>query len=69
MQAKLVYSTKWFPKSQTISVWEPDSSEKLLRCIFGNLRLKNLQISNNRYYYKPSDEYKSVMIRFKGVRK
>jgi hypothetical protein len=69
MQAQLRYSTRWFPKSKTMVVWEPESTERLLHRIFGNVMLRNVRFVNNRYFYTPSDEYKSLVVRFKGVRK
>ena len=70
MQATLVYSTKWFPKSQTISDWEPqDNCETLMRAIFGNVCKNRLKIERNKYFYKPSEDYTQYLIRFKGIRK
>jgi hypothetical protein len=69
MQAQLRYSTRWFPKSQTMVVWEPDTATRLLSSIFAEKASKHLTITRNKYFYTPSDEYKSFMIRFRGVRK
>ena len=72
MNATLVYSTKWFPKSRTLTSWEPqqDSISKLMRDIFADSLAKtNLKVEGNRYFYKPSNDYKEYMIRFKGIRR
>lgn len=72
MNATLVYSTKWFPKSRTLCSWEPqkDSFSKLMRDIFADVSLKKrLKIERNKYFYKPSEEYGEYLIRFKGIRK
>jgi hypothetical protein len=72
MNATLVYSTKWFPKSRTLTSWEPqkDSFSNLLRDIFADSFAKtNLRIERNKYFYKPSNDYKEYMIRFKGIRR
>lgn len=70
--ATLVYSTKWFPKSRTLSVWEPasDSCERLMRDIFANFCLnKRLKIDRNRYFYQPSDDYKQYVVKIRNTRK
>ena len=72
MNATLVYSTKWFPKSHTLCSWEPqkDSFSKLMRDIFADVSLKKrLKIERNKYFYKPSEDYREYLIRFKGIRK
>ena len=72
MNATLVYSTKWYPKSNTLSVWEPkeDSFTKLMKSIFADVSAKtNLKIEGNKYFYKPSNDYKEYMIRFRGIKK
>lgn len=72
MNATLVYSTKWFPKSRTLVSWEPqkDSFSKLMRDIFADVSLKKrLKIERNKYFYKPSEDYREYLIRFKGIRK
>lgn len=72
MNATLVYSTKWFPKSRTLCSWEPqkDSFSKLMRDIFADVSAKtNLRIERNKYFYKPSNDYKEYMIRFRGIKK
>jgi hypothetical protein len=50
-------------------VWEPDTATRLLSSIFAEKASKHLTITRNKYFYTPSDEYKSFMIRFRGVRK
>jgi len=69
MQAQLRYSTRWFPKSKTMVVWEPDNCETLMRAIFGNVCKKRLKIERNKYFYKPSEDYTQYLVRFKGIRK
>jgi hypothetical protein len=72
MNATLVYSSKWFPKSRTLCSWEPqqDSFSNLLRDIFADVSLKKrLKIERNKYFYKPSEDYREYLIRFKGIRK
>lgn len=72
MSATLVYSSKWFPKSNTLLVWEPkeDRFTKLMRDIFAQSSLnKRLKIERNKYFYQPSNDYKEYLVRFKGIRK
>jgi len=40
-----------------------------MNCIFHLKSSERVIISNNRYYYAPSDEYKKYIIRFKGIKK
>jgi hypothetical protein len=69
MNATLVYSSKWFPKSQTLVSWEPDNCDNLMRSIFGNVCKNRLKIERNKYFYKPSEDYTQYLVRFKGIRK
>jgi len=70
MATTLVYSTRRYPKSNTLSVWEPDSATKLISRIFAEkFSSKRLIVSRNKYFYQPSEDYKQYLVRFKGIRK
>jgi hypothetical protein len=45
-----------------------DNANKLMDAIFKAEMSKRIVITKNRYYYNPTDEYKSYMIRFKGIK-
>lgn len=70
MAATLVYSSRWY-RSTTIQVYSDDtkwlSVNKLMDAIFKK-RTTRLIITDNKYYYNPSDEYKKYVVRFKKVR-
>lgn len=70
MAATLVYSSRWY-RSTTIQVYSDDtkwlSVNKLMDAIFKK-RTTRLTITDNKYYYNPSDEYKKYVVRFKKVR-
>jgi len=69
MNATLIYSSRWFPKSETLCSWEPEPCDTLMKSIFGNLCKNRLKVENNRYFYKPSQDYVQYLTRFKGIRK
>lgn len=70
MAAIHVYSSRWC-RSTTIQVYSDDTNwlsvNKLIDAIFRK-RTTRLTITQNRYYYEPSDEYKKFVVRFKKVR-
>jgi hypothetical protein len=65
----LVYSTTWFPKTTILSYSDDNDliSSRLIDSIFRK-RTTRLTITDNKYYYDPSDEYKKFVVRFKKVR-
>lgn len=70
MAAIHVYSSRWY-KSTTIQVYSDDTNwlsvNKLVDAIFKG-RTTRLTITENRYFYQPSDDYKKFVVRFKKVR-
>lgn len=76
MNATLVYSTSWIGRRYDrshITVGEPAPATKLFNAILREkfVRLKSTRITmkNNNYVYHPTDEYKSYLVRFRGVNK
>jgi|APGre2960657505_1045072.scaffolds.fasta_scaffold27560_3 hypothetical protein len=68
--ATLVYSSIGRDRSSILSLTNDFKSiNKLMNCIFHLKSSERVIISNNRYYYAPSDEYKKYIIRFKGIKK
>lgn len=67
--ATLVWSSKDYSRHH-IQVLEnfSDNANKLLDAIFKADKSKRIVVTRNKYYYNPTDEYKSYMIRFKGVK-
>lgn len=70
MAAILVYSSRWC-RSTTIQVYSDDTNwlsvNKLVDAIFKK-RTTRLTITDNKYYYNPSDEYKKYVVRFKKIK-
>tara|TARA_R110000868_G_scaffold14285_8_gene66401 strand:+ start:15401 stop:15613 length:213 start_codon:yes stop_codon:yes gene_type:complete len=69
--ATLVYSSKNYSRHH-IQVSELNENvNKLMNSIFTYSREKSERVfvSNNRYYYAPSPEYKAFVVRFKGIKK
>jgi len=46
-----------------------DSATRFFHKAFSKTESKRLTITENKYYYAPSEEYKSFIIRFKGIKK
>ena len=60
--ATLVYSSIGRDRSSILSLTNDFKSiNKLMNCIFHLKSSERVIISNNRYYYAPSDEYKKYM--------
>lgn len=69
--ATLVWSSKDYSRAH-IQVSELNENvNKLMNSIFTYSKEKSERIfvSNNRYYYASSPEYKAFVVRFKGIRK
>jgi hypothetical protein len=65
----LVYSSRMHSREH-IQVYTPnDNCRKLMEAIFAPSREERIVISNNRYYYSPSGEFKNIFVRHKFVRK
>jgi hypothetical protein len=68
MNATLVYSCKPYR-----AAYEPSPATKLFNAILKEkfVRLKSTRITmkNNNYVYHPTDEYKSYLVRFRGLNK
>jgi len=68
--AVFVYSSRWC-RSTTIQSYSDDikclSINKLIDTIFRK-RSTRLTITENKYYYEPSDDYKKFVVRFKKIR-
>lgn len=69
MNATLVYSSKWFPKSPTLQVWEATPSDTLFDRIMSDKAKVQVVITRNMYAYIPSQEYKETVVRLKGIKK
>ena len=69
--ATLVWSSKDYSRAHIQVSETNDNVNKLMNSIFTYSREKSERIfvSNNRYYYAQSPEYKSFVFRFKGIRK
>lgn len=67
--ATLVYSSKLYPKSSTMQVWECNPVDRLFSRIVAEKCKTHLVVTRNMYAYIPSQEYKQVVMRLKGVKK
>jgi hypothetical protein len=68
MAATLVYSSKWFPKSTTLQVWEANPADILMNRIMAEKCKTHLVVTRNMYAYIPSQEYKETIVRLKGIK-
>ena len=71
MKATLVYSSKWYDRSHILTFEDGTTNKavnKLMDNIFRSKRSNRVEIRNNKYYYHPSDEYKSFVVRIKNIK-
>lgn len=71
MTATLVYRSRW----STIKplVYSDDSNNSSVNTFIDKLfkfklHTKRLTITDNKYYYTPSDEYKKLVVRLKKIK-
>lgn len=67
----LIWSSKDYSRDHIMVSETNNNVNKLMNSIFTYSKHKSERIfvSNNRYYYAPSPEYKEFVFRFKGIRK
>lgn len=65
----LVYSSTWFSRTGILTYSDDTDliTSKLIDAIFRK-RTTRLTITDNKYFYNPSDEYKKFVVRMKKVR-
>lgn len=70
MAYELVFSCKR-EHTRNILSWEPSKMDKLFHTILKEKCFKNPRVTfkDNKYRYYPTDDYKSYVLKFRGVRK
>lgn len=71
MNATLVWSARpgKDPRFPNIRIGEPGPCTKLFQAIVREkFKSSRVVINNNRYTYRPTEEYNSYVIRFRGVK-
>jgi hypothetical protein len=67
--ATLIWSSMDHDRSNILTLDNTNSATRFFHKAFADSQSKRLTINNNRYFYAPSDEYRSFAIRFKGIKK
>lgn len=69
MPATLVYRSRWSPIRPLVYTDDSrdDAANRLIDTIF-RIKTNRLTIENNKYYYRPSDEYKKFVVRMKKIK-
>lgn len=69
--ATLVYSSKWCDR-RNILKYEDGTLDKAVNSLIDNIfqskKSNRVEIRNNKYYYTPSNEYKSFVVRMRKIK-
>lgn len=69
--ATLVYSSKWCDRRSVLS-YEDGTLNRAVNSLIDNIfyakRSNRVEIRNNKYYYTPSNEYKSFVVRMRKIK-
>ena len=71
MPATLVYRSRWCsikPLVYSDDSHNPAVNTFMDRLFKFKLHTKRLTITGNKYFYKPSDEYKEIVVRLKKIK-
>lgn len=69
--SSLVYRSKWSPVKPL--VYSDDSQDSAVNCFIDTLlrvklHTKRLTITANKYFYQPSDDYKTFVVRMRKIK-
>lgn len=67
-KATLVWCSMDHDRSNVLVLDHTDNATRFFHKIFADSQSKRLTISKNKYFYAPSDEYKSHIVRYKKVK-
>ena len=67
-KASLIWSSMDYERSNILVLDHTDHATRLFHKIFSESEKKRLVITKNKYFYAPSEEYKSHVIRIKNIR-
>ncbi len=67
--ATMIWSSMDHERTNILVLDNTSSATRFFHKAFADSQSKRLTISNNKYFYAPSEEYKSFAIRFKGIKK
>ena len=67
--ATLIWSSMDHDRTNILTLDHTDSATTLFHKIFSESEKKRLVITENKYFYGPSDEYRNHIIRFKGIKR
>ena len=67
--ATLVWRARNHDRSGILVLDNTSSATRFFHKAFSATESKRLVVTQNKYYYAASDEYKNFVIRFKGIKK
>ena len=66
--ATLVWSSRDYERTNILVLDHTDNATRFFHKVFAKVESKRLVITRNKYFYAPSDEYKSYIVRYKRVK-
>jgi hypothetical protein len=66
--ATLVWSSRDYERTNILVLDHTDNATRFFHKVFAKVESKRLTISKHKYFYAPSDEYKSYIVRYKRVK-
>lgn len=67
--ATLIWSSMDHDRSNILVLDNTSSATRFFHKAFAKSESKRLVVTDNKYFYTPSEEYRSFAIRFKGIKK
>lgn len=66
--ATLIWSSMDHDRSNILVLDHTDNATRFFHKAFSKTESKRLVVTRNKYFYTPSEEYRSFLIRFKGIK-
>jgi len=67
--ATLIWSSMDHDRSNILVLDNTNAATRFFHKAFSKIESQRLVVTENKYFYAPSDDYKSFAIRFKGIKK
>ena len=67
--ATLIWSSMDHDRSNILVLDNTNAATRFFHKAFSKTESQRLVVTENKYFYAPSDDYKSFVIRFKGIKK
>lgn len=66
--ATLVWSSRDYDRTNILVLDHTDNATRFFHKVFAKVEANRLIISKDRYFYAPSDEYKTHIVRYKRIK-